>query len=542
MLEFEELNLTERVALKQMSQRDFLTFTRLWFNLMQGDKLRVNWHHHMFADLVDDIIWRRIPNRNWVINVPPGSTKTEFFSIHAPAYVNTLVLSGKLNRFRNLNLSYSDTLTKRNSLRTKAIISSKEYQGLFPCQFGTNKADEWQVVNDRGMVIGETASRSLGGQITGGRGGYMGDDFTGMIMLDDPDKPADMMSETKRAKAHDLLNGTVRSRRGDKSKTNPTPFVCIAQRTHQWDTSGFLLNGGKSGKGGMGVKFESMKVPALITERYIQSLPDKYKDECWASIKDSESVVVNGERYWSFWPEYEDIGQLLDGWEANEFHFMSQYMQEPIALTGKIFDSGWFKFYGTMPSNPEEIGPDEPTPPYWEYRFITADTATKTKTYNDFSVMCEWGVYLGNLYLIRVLRGKWEAPELEANFRAFIGAAWADNQRQELGNLRAVLVEDKASGTGLIQTVGRDSPVPITPVQRSTDKVTRALDTAPQLKAGKVRLPYDYDDKAMVTFMAEHASFTADDSHDFDDQVDNTMDAVSYALIKNTSLFDMIYR
>ncbi|MGL5153603.1 MAG: hypothetical protein ACRC9H_01505, partial [Aeromonas veronii] len=109
MLEFEELNLAQRVALKQMSQRDFLTFTRLWFNLMQGDKLRVNWHHHMFADLVDDIIWRRIPNRNWVINVPPGSTKTEFFSIHAPAYVNTLVLSGKLKRFRNLNLSFSDT-------------------------------------------------------------------------------------------------------------------------------------------------------------------------------------------------------------------------------------------------------------------------------------------------------------------------------------------------------------------------------------------------------------------------------------------------
>ncbi len=125
MLEFEELNLAQRVALKQMSQRDFLTFTRLWFNLMQGDKLRVNWHHHMFADLVDDIIWRRIPNRNWVINVPPGSTKTEFFSIHAPAYVNTLVLSGKLNRFRNLNLSYSDTLTKRNSLRTKAIIPGR---------------------------------------------------------------------------------------------------------------------------------------------------------------------------------------------------------------------------------------------------------------------------------------------------------------------------------------------------------------------------------------------------------------------------------
>ena len=154
--------------------------------------------------------------------------------------------------------------------------------------------------------------------------------------------------------------------------------------------------------------------------------------------------------------------------------------------------------------------------------------------------MCEWGVYLGNLYLINMARGKWEAPELEANFRAFIGESWQKNQKQELGNLRAVLVEDKASGTGLLQTVGRNSPLPLTPVQRSTDKLTRAMDTAPQLKAGKVYLPEGVP--WIVEFVAEHSLFSAHESHKHDDIVDNTMDAVSYALIKNTSLFDMIYR
>ncbi|MGL4756869.1 MAG: phage terminase large subunit [Aeromonadaceae bacterium] len=525
MLEFEELNLAQRVALKQMSQRDFLTFTRLWFNLMQGDKLRVNWHHHMFADLVDDIIWRRIPNRNWVINVPPGSTKTEFFSIHLPAYVNSLVNVGKLNRFRNLNLSFSNDLVIRNSVRTRDIIASHEYQSLFQCAFGVNQAQEWTVVDHRGKRLGETVSRSVGGQITGSRAGYIGEQFSGLINLDDPDKPADMLSEVKRKRQHDYTTGTIRSRRGDKSKDNATPLICIAQRTHVDDTSGFLL------ANGMGIKFEHMRIPALITEEYINTLPDKHKDLCWTDIKDSESVVVAGQRYWSFWPENEDIGQLMDLWEIDEYTFLSQYMQEPIALSGHIFNADWFKWYGSE---------ENPHPPYWEFRFITADTATKTGTRNDFSVMCEWGVYLGNLYLINMVRGKWEAPELEANFRVFIGESWQKNQKQELGNLRAVLVEDKASGTGLLQTVGRESPLPLTPVQRSTDKLTRAMDTAPQLKAGKVYLPEGAP--WIVEFVAEHSLFSADDSHKHDDIVDNTMDAVSYALIKNTSLFDMIYR
>lgn len=525
MLEFEELGMKERIALKHLSQRDLLTFTRVWFNLLQGDKLRVNWHHHMVCDAFDDIVYKRTSNPNKVFNVPPGSTKTETLSIHAPAYVNSLVSTGKLSRFRNLNLSFSNDLVIRNSIRTRDIIASAEYQSLFESTFGVNQASEWTVVDGRGKRIGETVSRSVGGQITGSRAGYIGEQFSGLITLDDPDKVADMLSPVKRKRQHDYMTGTIRSRRGDKSKDNATPIICIAQRTHIEDTSGFLLSGS------MGIKFDHIKIPALITEDYIESLPEKYKDLCWRDVKDTESVVLAGQRYWSFWGANEDIGQLMDLWEADEYTFSSQYQQEPIALSGHIFNADWFKWYGSE---------ENPHPPYWEFRFITADTATKTGTRNDFSVMCEWGVYLGNLYLINMVRGKWEAPELEANFRAFIGESWQKNQKQELGNLRAVLVEDKASGTGLLQTVGRESPLPLTPVQRSTDKLTRAMDTAPQLKAGKVYIPEGAP--WIVEFVAEHSLFSADDSHKHDDMVDNTMDAVSYALIKNTSLFDMIYR
>lgn len=525
MLEFEELGMKERIAIKHLSQRDLLTFTRVWFNLLQGDKLRVNWHHHMVCDAFDDIVYKRTKNPNKVFNVPPGSTKTETLSIHAPAYVNSLVSTGKLSRFRNLNLSFSNDLVIRNSIRTRDIIASAEYQSLFESTFGVNQASEWTVVDGRGKRIGETVSRSVGGQITGSRAGYIGEQFSGLITLDDPDKVADMLSPVKRKRQHDYMTGTIRSRRGDKSKDNATPIICIAQRTHIEDTSGFLLSGG------MGIKFDHIKIPALITEDYIESLPEKYKDLCWRDIKDTESVVLAGQRYWSFWGANEDIGQLMDLWEADEYTFSSQYQQEPIALSGRIFSADWILQYGDE---------ENQTPPYFEYRFITADTATKTGTRNDFSVFSHFGVYQGRLYMIDMCRGKFEAPELEATFRAFIGDAWGMNSNMANGNLRAVLVEDASSGTGLIQTVGRASPMPITPVKRNKDKLTRALDCAPQVKAGKFLVPAGKD--WVVHVVSELALFSADDSHKHDDAADTVFDGINYALINNTSLFDIIYK
>lgn len=525
MKEFEEWGLADLLAAKKLSTSNLMNFTRLWFQLMQSEKFRVNWHHHFFCDLMDGIIYQRSSDRNIVINCPPGSTKTEIFSISAPAYVNALANTGKIQKFRNLNLSFSNDLVIRNSVRTRDIIASNEYQKLFPCSFGVNQAQEWCVVDERGKRIGETVSRSVGGQITGSRAGYIGEQFSGLITIDDPDKVADMLSPVKRKRQHDYMTGTIRSRRGDKSKDNATPIICIAQRTHIEDTSGFLLSGG------MGVKFDHIKIPALVTEDYVQGLPDKYKDLCWRDVKDTESVVLAGQRYWSFWGANEDIGQLMDLWEADEYTFLSQYQQEPIALSGRIFSSDWILQYGDE---------ENPTPPYFEYRFITADTATKTGTRNDFSVFSHFGVYQGRLYMIDMCRGKFEAPELEATFRAFIGDAWGMNSNMANGNLRAVLVEDASSGTGLIQTVGRASPIPITPVKRNKDKLTRALDCAPQVKAGKFLVPAGKD--WVVHVVSELALFSADDSHKHDDAADTVFDGINYALINNTSLFDMIYK
>lgn len=342
-IEWDDLSFPERVIIRSKSTKSFLNFTRIWFELIQGDRLLVNWHHRLMASKIDDLLSGRLVPRNLIINIPPGGTKTEFFSIHFPAYVNALVQEKRLKRFRNLNISFADTLVKRNSRRTRDIIASHEYQEFWPCSFGVNQAEEWEIKDERGRSIGQTVSRSSNGQITGGRGGYYGPEFSGMVMLDDYNKPVDMLSESRRKSANTLLVNTIRSRRGDKSKEHPTPFVSIQQRLHTDDATGFML------AGGMGVPFHHVAIPAMIDEKYIQSLDEPWRSLCWETVKDTDSVVVGGVRYWSYWPQMEDVNDLLQLWEKDRYTFLSQYQQNPMALTGGIIDTSWFRTYTTLP-------------------------------------------------------------------------------------------------------------------------------------------------------------------------------------------------
>lgn len=505
MLDWEEMTPGQREAVKLVSERSFLRFQQIWFQLLQGQKFITNWHHEYMADIAHQMVKRE--RGNTILNIPPGGTKTETWSISFPAWTHIQQIAPS-DRQRYLNLSFSDSLTKRNSRRIRDMIKSPEWQSCWPSAFGVDQAEEWSLADDRGKTLFEVVSRSTGGQVTGGRGGYPGSSFSGMVFLDDPDKPDEMFSDAKRSKNHRLLVDTVRSRRGDKSKEHPTPIGLIQQRLHLMDSTGFIMSGG------MGMDFDCIKIPALIDEGFIESLPEPYRSKCWESVKGTDTA----QGYWSFWPANEHIGQLMALWEKNEYTFMSQYMQAPIALGGQIFDPSWWQFYDATD--------------YFEWRFITADTAQKTGQHNDFSVFAEWGVLNGNLYLVDIMRGKWMAPELRANFKAFVLEKWGKNDNIN-GVLRSVHVEDKSSGTGLIQDLMNELPVVITPIQRNKDKFARSFDAAPQVKAGKVFVP---GGKPWATeFISEHSAFTADDTHKHDDQIDVTMDAIDIALLNNSA-------
>ncbi|EIY1274808.1 phage terminase large subunit [Escherichia coli] len=538
-IEWDDLSFPERVIIRSKSTKSFLNFTRIWFELIQGDRLLVNWHHRLMASKIDDLLAGRLVPRNLIINIPPGGTKTEFFSIHFPAYVNALVQEKRLKRFRNLNISFADTLVKRNSRRTRDIIASCEYQEFWPCSFGVNQAEEWEIKDERGRSIGQTVSRSSNGQITGGRGGYYGPEFSGMVMLDDYNKPVDMLSESRRKSANTLLVNTIRSRRGDKSKEHPTPFVSIQQRLHTDDATGFML------AGGMGVPFHHVAIPAMIDEKYIQSLDEPWRSLCWETVKDTDSVVVGGVRYWSYWPQMEDVNDLLQLWEKDRYTFLSQYQQNPIALTGGIIDTSWFRTYTTLPK--------------LTHRAVYVDTNSgKVEDWLDYTVFTLAGMGVdGNLYIIDVVRGRWDPEDLLKKAEE-VWEKWRLSGSMRVMPLRHMAIEEKQAGQGLITTLKKRSQtpgqlaIPVREIPRGTgqNKLVRCLNVIPQIKTGKVFVPAThtedgqklssifYEDGTIagstewvLTAMTECAAFSADDSHDNDDILDTWMDAIDDNLI-----------
>ncbi|MDU4798124.1 MAG: phage terminase large subunit [Klebsiella michiganensis] len=538
-IEWDDLSFPERVIIRSKSTKSFLNFTRIWFELIQGDRLLVNWHHRLMASKIDDLLAGRLVPRNLIINIPPGGTKTEFFSIHFPAYVNALVQEKRLKRFRNLNISFADTLVKRNSRRTRDIIASREYQEFWPCSFGVNQAEEWEIKDERGRSIGQTVSRSSNGQITGGRGGYYGPEFSGMVMLDDYNKPVDMLSESRRKSANTLLVNTIRSRRGDKSKEHPTPFVSIQQRLHTDDATGFML------AGGMGVPFHHVAIPAMIDEKYIQSLDEPWRSLCWETVKDTDSVVVGGVRYWSYWPQMEDVNDLLQLWEKDRYTFLSQYQQNPMALTGGIVDTSWFRTYTTLPK--------------LTHRAVYVDTNSgKVEDWLDYTVFTLAGMGVdGNLYIIDVVRGRWDPEDLLKKAEE-VWEKWRLSGSMRVMPLRHMAIEEKQAGQGLITTLKKRSQtpgqlaIPVREIPRGTgqNKLVRCLNVIPQIKTGKVFVPATHTDDGqklssifyedgtiagstdwVLTAMTECAAFSADDSHDNDDILDTWMDAIDDNLI-----------
>lgn len=497
-IEWDTLSQAEKLAIAAAAETSPLHFTSAWFNVSQVEPFRTNWHHHYFNWAAEKLLSGEA--QNLIVNIPPGGTKTEFWSVHFPVYCMV-----KYDRVRILNASYSKDLVNENSERSRALVKSSEFREFYPLDIGKDKVDDW-TVEKNGKRRHQLFSRSSGGQITGVRGGYMGKGYTGHIAADDWDKIDDLFSDTKRQRSHMRLVNTLRSRRAHSG----TPFLAVQQRGHINDSTAFLLSGG------MGLKIDlHIKIPALIDQEYIDSLPDGIRERCQKDVQDSE--CINGK--WSYWPEKESIHDLIALRDAHPYTFTSQYMQDPDTLDGGIFSAGDFLYYGDVDAD----GADLPPPPHFEYRFITVDTAQKTNTWNDWTVFAEWGVYEGRIYRQMYRRAKMEAKELRRDFESFVKASHAKNGGLD-GNLRKVLVEDKSSGTGLVQEVRGRLPVDVTPVPRATDKLTRAMDVQSFHAAKKVVLPYGDADN--YEFVSEVAAFTHDDSHKHDDQTDVMIDAL----------------
>lgn len=474
-----DLAVLEAIAIEQ-ARRSFWAFRQFMDPSMILGWWQRDVAHHL-QQFRDDLASGLRPKL--VVQAPPQHGKSE-------TIVDFIAwLAGGNPDLRTIYAAFSERLGIRANMSLQRKFETARFQKLFPdlklnapnsanSPFGQalRNREILEFVDHRGYFRNTT----VGGAVTG--------ESLDLAVLDDPIKGREEAnSETVRDKTWAWFTDDFLTRFSSKAG-----LLCILTRWHVDDIAGRLVAADASVK--------VVAYPAIAEAGDDRHAGDRANrqpgDALFPELKPLEFLEAQRRTM--------DPGS----WEA-------LYQQRPTIAGGNLFRIDDFQRH----RHGEERA--------YKRRAIYADTAQKTGEKHDYSVFQCWGLGRdGVLYLIDQARGRFEAPELEQVARAF----WKKHKSMpgtELGYLTAFKVEDKVSGTGLIQQLGRGSDsIPIRPIKRTTDKYSRGMDAGPSIAAGLVSIPADAP--WTKELLAELAAFPAG-VHD--DQVDPLLDAVSDLLL-----------
>lgn len=411
-----------------------------------------------------------------IVNQPPRSLKSHAVSVAFPAW-----LLGHDPSLQIICASYGQDLADKHARDCRRLMSSAFYQRLFP---GTRLSPEKQSVNEFITTKqGFRLSLSVGGPLTG-RGAYI-------IILDDPLKPDDALSETRRNSVNEWYDNTLLSRLNSKEKGI---IIIVMQRLHQDDLVGHVREQGN---------WDTLSFPAIAES-----------DESYEYQTGFGKSMFTRKAGEALQPERESLSTLKTiRATMGEYHFASQYQQNPMPLSGMIVKSDWIKHYA-----PENL------PRRFSFKLQSWDTANKSGDLNDFSVCTTWGVYDRHYYLLDVFRKRVNYPDLRR--------AVKDEARKHDVNI--ILIEDKASGTQLIQDLKADGVLGIRAYDPppGSDKTIRLYAQTAEFEGGRVLLPES------APWLDEYTrELTSFPGCKFDDQVDSTTQALDH--LKSTVNLDV---
>ena len=141
------------------------------------------------------------------------------------------------------------------------------------------------------------------------------------------------------------------------------------------------------------------------------------------------------------------------------------------------------------------------------------DTANKPSELSDYSVCTTWGLKGKLIYLLHVLRRRMGYPELKRAVR----------EQRELWDAEVVLIEDRASGTQLIQELTHEGLYAVKGFTPEGDKVMRLHAQTAMIENGFVHLPRE------APWLAEYLhELTTFPKAKHDDQADSTTQALAW--------------
>jgi predicted phage terminase large subunit-like protein len=450
-------------VLKPVLRRDFGAFVHKTFNtLSPGQTYISGWHIRALAYHLERV--RRGEITRLIINMPPRSLKSITASVAFPAFV-----LGHDPTRRIICASYSGELAHKLSNDFRAVLASPWFQALFPTtRIGRYKDTETEIeLTRRGFRL----ATSTGGTLTG-RGGDL-------IIIDDPLKPLDALSEQRRTAANDWFLNTVVSRLDDK---RTGAIVIVMQRVHMDDLTGFVR--------GQSEGWTVLSLPAIAehTETVSLSPTDSHERQLGEVLApDREPIKV--------------LEQLR--LQLGSDLFSAQYQQAPVPPGGAMIKRGWLRRYTELPAASRGY-----------FILQSWDTAAKGGPDNDWSVCTTWlSTNDFQCYLLDVWRGRVDYPSLKAKVEE-LASRWQANQ---------IVVEESGTAIGLLDEL-RFRVAGITGIKPDRDKQTRMSIASAIFEAGQVHFP----ERAAWLPELEAELFSFPGSR-HDDQVDSISQALNHA-------------
>jgi hypothetical protein len=287
-----------QLVLQALLANNLTSFTEFAFRVVRpGITFKPNWHFEAVAHKLSQVANGDV--RRLIITLPPRTLKSLCASVALPAW-----FLGRHPSERVVVVSYSEFLARSHANDFRLLVNDPIYQAAFPAMCLERDTDREIMTTKRGKRI----ATSIDGTLTGLGGN--------LIVIDDPLKLGDAMSEAVRTRVIDWYRSTLLSRADGKKAAR---IVLVMQRVHQDDLAGYLRE-----QGG----FEVLNLPAIAQQNETYELGD--------------GRIYNRQKGELLHPEHEPAHVLAElKREMGPIAFSAQYQQSPIPPGGTIIKRKW---------------------------------------------------------------------------------------------------------------------------------------------------------------------------------------------------------
>lgn len=437
----------------------FGVFARQCFvTLEPSRRFLPNWHVDHLCYMLTEAVEGRIQRLN--INIPPRFLKSVLVSVALPAW-----LLGRDPSLRIMCVSYSRQLAETFAAQTRLVMEQDWYRQTFPdCQLSSRALGNMRTTRN-----GSRYAVGIGGAITG-----LGADI---IIIDDPIKAQDALSEAARQRVTDFFDATVWTRLNNR---RGGLIILTMQRMHEDDLAGHLIRGGG---------WTTVALPAIATEDTTHRLSPSHvyhrrQGELLHEAREGQA-------------ELDEMRRAL-----GQYGFAAQYQQDPVPAIGHVVQRDWLRYFDHEPELFDRI-------------VMSWDTASSADERSDYSAGTVWGRLGEDFYLLEVIRVQQQVPDLQ---RLIISVSrdYPD---------AVLLIEADGVGRGIAQSLWDRKLVPRRPlpIRPTADKSARFYRHLPLIEEGRLLLPQQAD--WLGDYVSELLAFPVG-RHD--DQVDSTSQALDY--------------